>query len=54
MRFAEMAVDAVDFLEDRQLPIEMIGVKRVSGGSMTVSLSSITPSHSTICSNQPF
>jgi len=37
MRFAEMVVDAVDFLEDKQLPIDMIGVKRVSGGSMTVS-----------------
>lgn len=34
--FSEMVVDAVSYLDER-LPLNMIGIKKVSGGSITVS-----------------
>lgn len=34
--FAEIAVDAVGYLDER-LSVDMIGIKKISGGSLTVS-----------------
>lgn len=38
--FAEMVVDAVAHLDER-LPVDMVGIKKVSGGSLLVSFNVI-------------
>ena len=37
--FAKMAVDAVMSLDQKTLPLSMIGIKKVAGGGMQVGLS---------------